>query len=417
MKLFILVLLLVFNTPTLSAQRGLMKRADKAHFIEEDYEKSLKLFRKAAKSNPDNEMTLNGVGIALYRLGRLEEAIGCFDQAVAINPDQLTLYYNRANALQAIGKNMEALNDINFAIKNAPKKASYLNSRGVIHIALEDYESAILDCSQAIELEANFAKSYINRGLSYFRIKKYASAESDYLKAISIDTTFATAYINYGHLLYKNNQQEEAIPYLKKSLSIGCEKYHALWMLWMLAGCYESMEQYDLCENYYSEAIEMDTVYSNSYFKRGTSRAHRQDYEGALEDFNFALRLDSLHSGALTNRALLVNEKLGKFDIAIADIEKVIQIKIQAGQEAPFAYNNLGYILFKMNKLKEAQENVEFSIDLDSLNSYAFRNLALIYRAQGKQQLACVSAKKAISLGFIEQYGDGIIELKNEVCK
>ncbi len=50
-----------------------------------------------------------------------------------------------------------------------------------------------------------------------------------------------------------------------------------------------------------------------------------QDYDGALADFNEAIRLNSMYSGAFTNRAS-VRWDMGDRDAAMADFDQATEL-------------------------------------------------------------------------------------------
>ncbi|MBL4651972.1 MAG: tetratricopeptide repeat protein [Flavobacteriales bacterium] len=415
MRLTLILLLISISASTLTAQRGLMKKANNAHLVEKDYEKSLTLYSRAVQKKPKNDMALNGVGMALYRLKRYKESLEVYNKAIQINKGNLTLYANRANTYFALKNPTLAMQDLNLVLELNPKDAISYSNRGMVKDGEKDYDGAIVDYCKAIELGLSNADVYNNRGVSYWKTGQLEKAERDYLQAISLDESYPQVYANYGALLLESfGRPHDAIPYFEKSFELGVDD---CGMFFKLGFAFEAIGQYSLSEDYYSKAINENPKYGNAYFNRGAVRASLENYGGALEDYSEALKLDSLNTGVLTNRALLIYDKLGEYPKAISDLQRSISITESKGDEPAYGYNNLGYIQYKIKDLSSAQANVEYSIELDSLNSYAFRNLALIQIAQGELEQACLNTEKAISLGFIERFGDGILRIKNEACE
>ncbi len=60
-------------------------------------------------SFPDLSKAYYFKGIALYDLGKFEDAIDSYDHAVAIEPDDPNAWYNKAATLAQIGRNEESL--------------------------------------------------------------------------------------------------------------------------------------------------------------------------------------------------------------------------------------------------------------------------------------------------------------------
>lgn len=70
-----------------------------------------------------------------------------------------------------------------------------------------------------------------------------------------------------------------------------------------------------------------------------------------------------------------------------------------------------------MGDLKGALADVNKSIKLYPANSYAFRNRALIYIEMNKIKKACEDLQAAIDKGFVQSYGQEVIELQKKHCK
>jgi tetratricopeptide (TPR) repeat protein len=78
--------------------------ADKQHYAE-----AIRSFQKAMTIRPDNPITLNGYGAALYRTGKTTQAMDLFRQALAMNPNLTAASNNLAKALEESGHHEEAL--------------------------------------------------------------------------------------------------------------------------------------------------------------------------------------------------------------------------------------------------------------------------------------------------------------------
>ncbi|MEI2761479.1 tetratricopeptide repeat protein [Methanothrix soehngenii] len=82
-------------------------------------------------------------GIALYDLGKYDEAIQAYDQAIRINPQFAEAWYNKGVALTALGKYDEAIKACDQAISINPQFAEAWYNKGVVLKALGKYDEAI----------------------------------------------------------------------------------------------------------------------------------------------------------------------------------------------------------------------------------------------------------------------------------
>ncbi len=101
-----------------------------------------------------------------------------------------------------------------------------------------------------------------------------------------------------------------------------------------------------------------------------------------------------------------------QYDTALVYINRAIAINPKMAT----TYNNRGYLKHKMNNNKGAMEDINASIKLDNRNSYAYKNRALVYLAEGKIDKACEDLSMARSLGFAEKYGNEVNQLIDKNC-
>lgn len=89
---------------------------------------------------------------------------------------------------------------------------------------------------------------------------------------------------------------------------------------------------------------------------------------------------------------------------------------IELDKDQPLAFNNRGYVKYKLNDLKGAMQDVNHSLELYPSNSFAYKNRALIFIALKQMNFACEDLQKAISLGFTSMYGDEVQKLLEKYC-
>ena len=76
-----------------------------------DHMKALDLLSKAIELNPTDAINYNNRGVALYKLGRYQQAIKDFNRAIHLDPNDLYAYNNRGNAYYELGKKNRACDD------------------------------------------------------------------------------------------------------------------------------------------------------------------------------------------------------------------------------------------------------------------------------------------------------------------
>lgn len=97
---------------------------------------------------------------------------------------------------------------------------------------------------------------------------------------------------------------------------------------------------------------------------------------------------------------------LGKYDDAIISLN--YSIKLDSNNS--WAYNNRALAYLKLEKLEKAMADVNKSISMDNQNPFAFKHRALIYIEQGELNLACNDLTEASTLSLLERMSDQRIE-------
>jgi len=110
----------------------------------------------AVKTTPDRRQkqfrAFHDKGVALYELGRLEEAIAVFSTAIRLDPTSSLALYNRGSA----------------------------------HLQQNQFEQAIADYTEAIRLKSGFFLAYMNRSSAYSYLGKLDDALADINEAVGL---------------------------------------------------------------------------------------------------------------------------------------------------------------------------------------------------------------------------------------
>ena len=104
---------------------------------------------------------------------------------------------------------------------------------------------------------------------------------------------------------------------------------------------------------------------------------------------------------------------INELETAIALMDTAISIN----PNYPEFYNNRGLFYYKISKDKEAIEDYEQGIKLDSTQWSFYANLAMVYYYQDSFKIACEKIKKAESLGLEITDFKLLREIKEEHCE
>jgi Tfp pilus assembly protein PilF len=120
------------------------------------FTQSLADLRRAHILAPRDFAILNACGLALARLDRLDEALGCYDQALALNPDFGPAWYNRGWALERLGELAKAIAALERAVELHPENLQAWAALGYLAIRRGDRAGARRYADRALALQPGY---------------------------------------------------------------------------------------------------------------------------------------------------------------------------------------------------------------------------------------------------------------------
>jgi tetratricopeptide (TPR) repeat protein len=212
-------------------------------------------------------------------------------------------------------------NILNFELiePNQDKSAvqSFLKGRKLIRVQGRQDE-AIQELSKAIDKFDRHAQAYERRAKTCFILKKYSDSLRDYNKCIGIDPTIASAYYGRARIHLLNNDLDAAKLDFDQAIkkSVALEPVH--WKSRRLKGyVHYLLNEYDKAifelRLFTKRTFPSDDANFGwkrwGYYHYGLSLLANQNFEEAVEAFNFAAELEDVRDDVakediLRNRAL-----------------------------------------------------------------------------------------------------------------
>lgn len=142
-------------------------------------------------------------------------------------------------------------------------------------------------------------------------------------------------------------------------------------------------------------------------FNQGLQKMERQDFQGAITDFNESLKIEPNNAETHYFRGLAF-DLLEENDKAIEDYSAAIRIS----PENTFAYNNRGTVYAELKNYPKAIEDYNQALQLDAENANAYYNRGLAHAALEKSTEAIADFQKAADIykkqGKTEDYQDAM---------
>lgn len=154
---------------------------------------------------------------------------------------------------------------------------------------------------------------------------------------------------------------------------------------------------------------------ADEFFDQGLTKSKQGDFQGAIEDYTAALKINPNFSLAYNNRGN-ARSRLKDYQGAINDFTQAIQINRNWGTLGiASVYNNRGNAYAALGELQRGIVDYNQAIRLDSNNANAYYNRGLAYREQGRRRLALQDFQKAAELyqqqGRQNDYQDAINQI------
>jgi tetratricopeptide (TPR) repeat protein len=145
-----------------------------------------------------------GLSETLFALGKFEEALFHCEKALELEPDNPSLWLRKGRTLRELKRPAEAIPCYDRLIELEPKNYLAWYNKGVSLADLKKYQEA-LDCNErALELEPNFAWAWCNKAASLASLGKYRKALPYFEKAVSLGDTESKKGVEYclSHMAY-----------------------------------------------------------------------------------------------------------------------------------------------------------------------------------------------------------------------
>ncbi len=243
---------------------------------------------------------------ALYLLKEFEPCINHLDVCLENAPNHIPCKLRRAELFIHLKQFEDAFELLNDALKIDEFLHEAYWMKGQIYSELGDFETALSSYQTAVEVNPNFFDGYIKLGVANAALGN-PIAEQYYKSAISLRPNSVEARYNLAMYYQENRRFEDALSIYEDILEIDSENASAAFNSGYIY--LEYMQDYKNAEIWFTEAIEKLPYYFQAFFNRGLCRESMDDLEGALNDYNEALRLSPTFEAAAIAKGRVLETK------------------------------------------------------------------------------------------------------------
>jgi tetratricopeptide (TPR) repeat protein len=362
-------------------------------------------YRKATVLKPSDAYNWNGLGYACQSAGRYSEAMGAYEKAlklVGTAPDSTTFLYNFAvAALAEAGKSRSLPGNVSQAkadaciVKALAALEQAARAKPNDYSIRETYAEALVDAGRFADAIPEFEKAaqisprqydpYYNMAVAQEKLGKFGAAAEAYKSAAEFAPQDShTAQYRQAEMLYRQQLYDEAAKVFTAVTRAEPSNLNA-WL--NLASCLRLkgdveaettvLEEASTKKGDPSRLSRLRCALAYRYYTRGSDAAapDLESLNKATEQYNEALKLTPNLPEAY-NGLGLISLRTNKLDEAIKRFRQAIAARPTFAD----AYNNLGVVYRTRGDLNAARQNYIRALQIDPGHKLAKDNLAALDR-------------------------------------
>ncbi len=318
-------------------------------------------------------------------------SIQYFNSVIAAKPYLAQPYFYRAISKFYLEDYAGAEADVTGALERNPFLTDAYELRGVLMQNTGRPAQAISDYNKALEMSPQNRSILFNKALAQQEIENYEGADSTFSQLIRYYPGYAEAYLGRARMNLLRGDTIMARTDIDRALEMDKNAVNGYIMRADIA--INSARDYQQALDDMNYAIKLQPKYAGFFINRAFLRHELDDYYGAMSDYDYALQLDPTNTAALFNRAMLRAE-VHDFNRAIDDLNLVEQLK---GSDFRLLYNR-ALIRKEIGQYKEAIADIDRVIDAYPDLAAAYFLRSDIRHAMGEKRLSENDYKQSMTL-------------------
>ena len=220
-----------------------------------DYGRALEAASDAMAAEPGDVDAINLRGIALRRLGRVEEAIAAYRRALSRRPRAAMVHYNLAIALEKSRDPDGALAAYQRAVELQPGHVRALSNLARLHAQRGEARQAIEAAALALEIAPDFAEARVNLALGHFKAGDLERARQEVDGALAASPSLPGAHEVLGAVLMAAGRAEDAATSFRTAAAL--EPLEPRYRL-QLATALQAAGRRDEARRAFEEVVKLD---------------------------------------------------------------------------------------------------------------------------------------------------------------
>jgi serine/threonine protein kinase/tetratricopeptide (TPR) repeat protein len=246
--------------------------------------------------------------------------------------------------------------------------------RGLSHLEMHDYKAAKVDFGRAIVLDAAHAEAWSNRGLAELAMGELEAAVADFTRALQLQIRSTRVYLMRARARELSGDAAGAAA----DLELG---------------------------------LQQQPTDETSWVARGVAKL-RSDPQGALGDFEQALKLNPQSRAALEDKAHVLAELLGRPAEAVAALDRVTHLFPEYGA----GYAGRGVLLARLGRYVAARDDARKAMLRDTSPPTVYRAACIYALASADNQDDQREALRLLSVALRAGFGLDVVKLDPDLA-
>ncbi len=278
----------------------------------------------------------------LMARGHFRQALPLWQKAALQDPQNVWAWYGLGACYDALGRPGQAAASYSGCIALAPEFGAWYVKRGLAQLRQKEYLPACADFDEALRRQPGRADIHVNRALARLGADRCGEAVQDLTRALELGATGPRPYLLRARARERAGDREGA----------GRDR---------------------------AAALRREPDDEAAWLARGTTRVATAP-EGALADFDRALRHNPRSLPALENKAHVLAERLGRTDEAVRVLDRALK---WYPEHAP-AHASRGVLLARLGRREAALQDARAALSLDDSPATRYQ-VAGIYALTSRQ--------------------------------
>ena len=380
------------------------------HFQNSQYDEGLKVLDQAAKQSGADANYLIELGELYTGFIRAtatstakERALETYNRAAKLNPTNAFLIQKLADGFAVVGESERAAELYLKLLERVPGWPGLREKLAELYLRQQDRKKAAEQLEAVIRNNPTHLQAYYLLGSIAFEEKNPKLAADYFTKAMLLNPNFEPVYYDLAGAQINLNKPYEALATLDKARTkfqqgFVSEFYTA--MAYTRLKDYTNALKHLTAAEVIARATETNRLTHGFFYQLGAACERNQKYEEAEKHFRKCLELSPDFSEAMNYLGYMWAERGTNLNEAHDLIEKAVKLE----PKNPAYLDSLGWVLYKLNKPKEALpwllKSIEYAEEADAT---LYDHLGDIYSALQQPDKAREAWRKALSVEPSEQ--------------